>query len=75
MAYLLCLDNQGYELSLTVRKVYKTLPDKTASKQGFVRVVDDTGEDYCFPSENFVSVSIPTQGRAVFDGKPMPSAS
>jgi hypothetical protein len=66
MTYVLCLDNEGYELSLTVRKVYKTLTDNAAEKQGFVRIIDDTDEDYVFPLENFVPITVPLRGRSAF---------
>ena len=41
------------------RKVYQILPDRTASRDGYVRVVDESGEDYLYPAEYFVPVSLP----------------
>lgn len=46
--FLLCVKNDGYPASLEVRKVYRALPDSAASAQGFVRVVDESGEDYFY---------------------------
>ena len=36
-----------------------TLPDPAASAKGFVRVVDESGEDYLYPADNFVAVDLP----------------
>jgi hypothetical protein len=57
--FLLCLKNDGYPASLEVRKVYRALPDAAASAKGFVRVVDESGEDYLYPADNFVAVDLP----------------
>ena len=40
-------------------KVYRILPDRTASRDGYLRVVDESGEDYLYPAEYFVPVSLP----------------
>ena len=50
------MKNDGYPASLEVRKVYRSLPDPVAASRGFVRVVDESGEDYLYPSECFVAV-------------------
>jgi hypothetical protein len=57
--FLLCLNNQGYPASLEVRKVYRALPDEVAAARGFVRVIDESGEDYLYPLERFVAVELP----------------
>ena len=57
--YVLCIDNEGYRASLVVRRVYRRLPDREASKRGLVRVVDESNEDYLFPSELFVPIKLP----------------
>ena len=49
-----------------MRKVYKTLTDNAAEKQGSVRIIDDTDEDYVFPLENFVLITVPLRGRFAF---------
>lgn len=40
-------------------KVYIVLPDAAAERDGFLRVVDDSGEDYLYPAACFMSVSLP----------------
>ena len=49
--YVECIDNGGYEVSLTVGDVYEVVPDDTA--KGMIRIVDNTGEDYLYASELF----------------------
>lgn len=57
--HVVCLTNRGYGASLTVAKVYRRLRDAGAERRGFVRVVDDTGEDYLFPAEMFFVIHLP----------------
>lgn len=54
--FAICVDNSGYELSLTPRQVYEVLADP-AEKNGMLRVVDDTGEDYLFEADMFEPVN------------------
>ena len=63
--FLLCIDNEGYEASLERRKLYQTIPDKEAERHNQVRIVDESGEDYLYPSRFFASVrlSIQTKNR------------
>lgn len=63
---VLCLKNRGYEASLERRKIYRAIPDRAAALDGFLRVVDESGEDYLFPEAFFASVKLPpTVRRAV----------
>ena len=48
--FVLCVKNEGYPASLEVRKVYQALPDPGSATKGFLRVIDESGEDYLFPS-------------------------
>ena len=62
----LCVNNDAYPASLEVRKVYRALPDAVAASRGFVRVVDESGEDYLYPSDRFVAVKLPREAAQVF---------
>jgi hypothetical protein len=53
------LDNTGYEASLEIGKLYRVLPDEQAAAHGYVRVVDESGEDYAFASARFHVVPLP----------------
>ncbi len=55
--FVLCVRNNGSE-ELQRRKVYQVLPDTTAAKEGYLRVVDESGEDYLYPDDYFVSVRL-----------------
>lgn len=52
MTEVYCIANEG-EGSLTVGRVYQTIPDDDAEREGFLRVVDDSGEDYLYPAHLF----------------------
>ena len=62
--YVVCVDNAAYPVSLELHKIYRTLPDKDAAASGDVRVVDESGEDYLFPAEAFVAISLPERVRS-----------
>jgi hypothetical protein len=44
---------------LQPRKVYKILPDRIASKDNYLRVIDESGEDYLYPDRYFVLIKLP----------------
>jgi hypothetical protein len=52
--FVLCIGNEGCE-DLEPRKVYQVLPDEAASEDGYVRVIDESGEDYLYPAGLFRS--------------------
>ncbi len=55
----LCLDNSRTEASLIVGKVYPVVPDTRAAKDGLIRVIDESGEDYLFDGSQFAVVDFP----------------
>lgn len=57
--YVVCIKNDGNPESLELRKLYRTLADADAAKHGYIRVVDETGEDYLYPSQCFLAVTLP----------------
>ena len=56
--FALCIENKGCE-DLEKRKVYQILPDEAAAKEGYLRVVDESGEDYLYPDSYFILVKLP----------------
>ena len=56
--YALCLQNEECD-DLEVRKVYVVLPDAEAEREGYLRVVDESGDDYLYPHSYFVFVRLP----------------
>jgi len=59
--FVLCIDNQGYEASLILRKIYAVIPDARAEQDDFIRVVDESGEDYLFHKNHFVFIELPAE--------------
>jgi len=57
--FVMCVDNDGYPASLEVKKVYVSLGEPDAEMRGFLRVIDESGEDYLFPKRFFVAVELP----------------
>ena len=55
----ICLDNAGYEVSLERRKIYVALPDTKAERSGYLRIIDESGEDYLYPAQRFVAAELP----------------
>lgn len=57
--FVICTENVGYEVSLELRKLYLVIPDTKAAQLNQIRVVDESGEDYLYPTHLFVSVDLP----------------
>jgi len=57
--FAVCIDNSGYPASLELYKIYRVLPDKDAAKDGDVRIIDESGEDYLYPASRFMLVKLP----------------
>ena len=57
-SYVVCIDDGGYPESLEVRKVYVVLPDERAAANNYVRVIDETGQDYLYPARCFAPVQL-----------------
>ncbi len=56
--FLLCIRNGGCD-DLILRKLYQVLTDASAEKEGYVRVIDESGEDYLYPKDYFLAISLP----------------
>ena len=57
--FVLCIQNDEYPASLEVGKVYRILTDLPAQARQFVRVIDESKEDYLYPSKYFVPIKLP----------------
>lgn len=57
--FALCIDNTEYEALLIRGKVYRILPDPRAAKDDFVRLVDESSEDYLYHKSRFFFVDFP----------------
>jgi hypothetical protein len=57
--FAICIDNSEYPASLELHKVYRVLADKDAERDGDLRIIDESGEDYLYPADYFVLVELP----------------
>ncbi len=56
--FAICIRNTDAE-DLELRKVYQVLPRRSASEEGFLRVIDESGEDYLYPADYFILLDLP----------------
>jgi hypothetical protein len=56
---LICVKNDGCEVSLELRKIYIAVPDAIAEQHGLRRVIDESGEDDLYPADFFVEIALP----------------
>ena len=57
--FVICLNNQGYEDSLEVGKLYHLIDDKETQKNRSIRVIDESGKDSAFPVQLFYVIELP----------------
>ena len=50
-----------YAASLDVRKLYPVLSDPDAESNDLIRVIDESGEDYLYPTRLFQRVTLPAE--------------
>ncbi|MDE0015448.1 MAG: hypothetical protein OXU51_04620 [Candidatus Poribacteria bacterium] len=55
----LCLNNEGYTVSLEIGKVYRVIQDDEAASHGYIRVIDESGEDYAYTANRFYLIQLP----------------
>jgi len=61
----ICIDNSEYPASLELHKTYRVLPDKDTERDGDLRVIDESGEDYLYPAKYFVLIEVPRETERV----------
>jgi hypothetical protein len=57
--FAVCINNEGYQASLEVGKLYRMIPDEEAAAHGYIRVVDESGEDYGYATARFFPLAVP----------------
>ena len=45
------------------RKIYQILPDEESEKEGYLSVIDESGEDYLYPRSYFILVHLPPEAQ------------
>lgn len=58
-SFAVCISNEDYKASLEVGKLYRVIPDEEAASHGYIRVVDESGEDYGYAADRFSPLEIP----------------
>lgn len=57
--FAICIDNAEYPASLVLHKLYRVIADEDAKKDGDLRIIDESGEDYLYPTDYFLLVDVP----------------
>ena len=57
--FVVCINNSDYPASLELHKIYRVIVDKEAEEEGDIRIIDESGEDYLYPSSYFVPIQVP----------------
>ena len=67
----LCLNNEGYTVSLEIGKVYRVIQDDEVASHGYIRVIDESGEDYAYTANRFHLIQLPsTVEKVLLAGSP-----
>lgn len=62
---MVCINNTGYPASLEIGKLYRTRADAEAARDGMVRVIDESGDDYLYTAEWFEPISVPRRAARI----------
>lgn len=60
--FALCIENRDCD-DLEKRKIYQILPDEEAAQEGYLRVIDESWEDYLYPASYFIFVELPCKAK------------
>lgn len=58
LRFVVCVDDAGVE-DISLGVVYRVLADEVAAREGFMRIVDDSGDDYLYPQDRFIPIDVP----------------
>lgn len=65
--FVICIQSAACE-DLILKKIYEVLPDAAAAKDDYIRVTDESGEDYLYPAGYFIPIRLPHEvEKAVVD--------
>lgn len=60
--FVVCIEDKDCE-DLAKRKIYQVIPDKEAAGDGYLRIIDESGEDYLYPESYFVPIQVPQKAQ------------
>ncbi|MDT4956154.1 MAG: hypothetical protein QOJ02_4292 [Acidobacteriota bacterium] len=58
--FAICIQTDDADL-LTPRMIYQVLPDESAARSNYIRVIDNEGEDYLYPGDYFIFIDFPPE--------------
>jgi primosomal protein N' len=58
LRFVICIKNEDCE-DLELRKIYQVLSDEDAAEDNYLRIIDESGEDYLYPADYFVEIQLP----------------
>lgn len=56
--FALCLREDEQGESLTLHKLYPVIADPHAEQHGYIRIIDDSGEDYLYSTKFFAMIEL-----------------
>jgi len=59
--FAICINNIGYEASLELRKLYRVVTSEPNDPESYIRIIDESGEDYLYIADAFEIVTLPPQ--------------
>jgi len=59
--FAVCINNEGYQASLEAGKLYRVIPDEEAKSHGYIRIIDESGEDYGYTATRFYPLEVPQE--------------
>ena len=59
--FVICINNKDYPVSLEFGKIYRMIQDKEAKIHNYIRVIDESGEDYAYSAERFFAIDLPQE--------------
>lgn len=59
--FVVCIDNADYPASLERCKIYLMLPDEQSEQHQYIRVIDESGEDYLYPQTLFIPITLSSE--------------
>ncbi|MGZ8846831.1 MAG: hypothetical protein ACXW3C_10240 [Pyrinomonadaceae bacterium] len=65
-SFAVCINDSAYPDDLKVRTIYQVLPDESAARSDYIRIVDETGEDFLYPADYFVLIDVPPEAQEAF---------
>lgn len=62
-AFALCIEDKDCD-DIEKGKVYPIRSDAAAKREGYLRVVDESGDDYLYPESYFVFLDLPPNAKS-----------